>query len=92
MADIFLSYARKDRKRGDALAKALEGLGWSVFWDPTIPAGLTWDDYIGGELEKARCVVVAWSAAEAVRRPGLPRGPARPVTRLGGSSWIIELF
>ena len=38
MADIFLSYARKDKDRIEPLAKALGGQGWSVFWDREIPA------------------------------------------------------
>jgi microcystin-dependent protein len=63
MADIFISYAKEDRERAGVLAEALAGLGWSVFWDRTIPAGLTWREFIGKELEEARSVVVAWSAA-----------------------------
>jgi hypothetical protein len=33
MADIFLSYAREDQSRVGPLVRALEGQGWSVFWD-----------------------------------------------------------
>ena len=63
MADIFLSYAREDREKAERLAKALEGQGLEVFWDREVPAGSTWADFIGGELEKASCVVVVWSTA-----------------------------
>ena len=31
--DIFLSYSSKDRGRIESLVQALEGQGWSVFWD-----------------------------------------------------------
>lgn len=66
--DIFLSYAREDLERARALAEALEGLGWEVFWDRKIPTGSTWPKHIGEKLEKARCVVVAWTAASVGRR------------------------
>ena len=61
MADIFLSYAREDEERIKILVSALEEEGWSVFWDRRIPAGKTWQNYIGQALEEARCMIVAWS-------------------------------
>ena len=61
MADIFISYAREDRSRIEPLARSLEELGWSVWWDWTIPVGKTWRQVISEELEAAACVVVAWS-------------------------------
>lgn len=66
--DIFLSYARKDEERAEALARALSAQGWSVSWDRTVPPGLTWDGYIGEHLDDARCVVVAWSRASVESR------------------------
>ncbi|MCG6875022.1 MAG: TIR domain-containing protein [Betaproteobacteria bacterium] len=61
MADIFLSYAREDQARIEALVSALQEQGWSIFWDRHIPAGQTWRSHIGEALRDARCVVVAWS-------------------------------
>lgn len=61
MADIFISYAREDRSRIEPLARSLEGLGWSVFWDRTIPAGKTWRQVIGEALKTTRSIIVAWS-------------------------------
>jgi hypothetical protein len=61
MADIFISYAREDRSRIEPLAKSLQDLGWSVFWDRTIPTGKTWRQVIGDALKNARSVIVAWS-------------------------------
>ena len=61
MSDIFLSYARRDQARAKGLVKALEGQGWTVFWDRTIPAGDIWHETIPKQLEYAGCVVVAWS-------------------------------
>jgi formylglycine-generating enzyme required for sulfatase activity len=61
MADIFISYAREDIATAQALAAALEGLGWSVFWDRRIPAGRRFDEFIAEQLAAARCVLVLWS-------------------------------
>ena len=61
MADIFISYAKKDREKVEPIANALTKQGWSVFWDRTIPGGKTWDEVIEEELDAARCVVVVWS-------------------------------
>jgi hypothetical protein len=63
MSDVFVSYANEDRAWAQMLARALEGRGWSIFWDRTIPIGKTWRETIGRELNEARCVVVIWSKA-----------------------------
>jgi adenylate cyclase len=46
MADIFISYASEDREAAARLAGALEDRGWSLWWDPEIPPGESWDDMI----------------------------------------------
>ena len=61
MADIFISYAKKDRKRVEPLAKTIEKQGWSVWWDPIIPTGKDFDDVIEEELSIARCIIVIWT-------------------------------
>ena len=66
MSGIFISYAREDRTKVDALAKALEDRGWEVWWDWTIAVGETWREVITEALEAAECVVVAWSK-EAIK-------------------------
>ena len=66
MSDIFLSYASTDRETAHKFADALEGLGWSVWWDREIPPGKTFDQVIEEELNSARCVMVLWST-ESVR-------------------------
>lgn len=63
VSDIFLSYAREDLERAHSLAEALEGHGWSVFWDREIPAGKTWRQVIAAALHQAHCVIVTWSEA-----------------------------
>ena len=54
MSDIFISYAREDCPRAEAIAEALEGHGWSVWWDWNIPAGKTFRQVIQEHLDKAR--------------------------------------
>jgi len=77
---IFLSYASGDRGRVQAMVRALEAMGWAVWWDRTIPPGKNFDDVIEEALDASRCVIVVWSrtsvqsqwvkteAAEAKRR------------------------
>jgi TolB-like protein len=61
MADIFISYARGDRERAAQLAAALEGAGYSVWWDRHIVGGAEFSADIERELKAARAVIVAWS-------------------------------
>jgi len=61
MADIFVSYASKDRDLVKPLVEALMADGWSVWWDLRIGAGATFDREIERELDAAKCVVVVWS-------------------------------
>jgi hypothetical protein len=68
MADIFISYAREDLTRAKTLALALEKKGRSVWWDRSIPAGKIFDEVIDEEIQKARCIIVLWSAASAASR------------------------
>ena len=67
MNHIFISYARVDRPRAEALAKALEAHGWSVWWDWKIPAGKTFRQVIQEQLDRASCVIVLWSAKSVTR-------------------------
>lgn len=63
MADIFISYARKDRTRAETLATALQGEGLEVWWDRQILGGDDFSANIERELDSAGVVVVAWSEA-----------------------------
>jgi len=63
MADVFVSYARKDRPRVAEISGALEAGGYSLWWDRQIASGADYGMLIEREIEAARCVVVAWSAA-----------------------------
>jgi hypothetical protein len=61
MSDIFISYDHSDIKVAKALARAMEGCGWTVWWDRHITPGVAFDDVIEAELDASRCVVVLWS-------------------------------
>lgn len=61
MADIFLSYARRDLKRVQFLIDGLSSEGWTVWWDAHIAPGKSFADVIENELSKAKCIVVVWS-------------------------------
>ena len=76
MTDVFLSYAREDRTFAEALAKALECKGWSIWWDQRLEAGEVWDEVIESNIEAARIVLVLWSPTSVKKswvkkRPGL---------------------
>ena len=47
------------------LAKHFEREGWSVWWDPEVPPGKTFDEVIDEALKAAKCVVVLWSKKSA---------------------------
>jgi adenylate cyclase len=81
MADVFVSYARKDKARVAPLVAALEASGWSVWWDPAIAAGQQFDHLIAKELEAARAVIVVWTPTSVESR--WVRGEAREAADRG---------
>ncbi len=68
LADIFISYARADREKVEQLASALEGEGYSVWWDRHIESGAEFSADIERELEAAKAVIVCWSEEGAKSR------------------------
>lgn len=61
MNDIFLSYKREDEARVGRLVQALEKAGLQVWWDRRLPGGESWRANVRSELDKAKCVIVAWT-------------------------------
>jgi hypothetical protein len=61
MFDIFISYSKKDQEKAKPLADALKKQGWSVWWDPEIPPGRSFDEVIEEALKSAKCLIVLWS-------------------------------
>jgi hypothetical protein len=61
MPDVFISYARSDRKRVALIAEVLEAKGYSIWWDAPIRPGKAWREQARKELHAARCTIVCWS-------------------------------
>jgi formylglycine-generating enzyme required for sulfatase activity len=61
MADIFISYKSEDRAAVEALVRMIETEGFDVWWDRTIVPGERFGQVIRQALDKAPCVLVAWS-------------------------------
>ncbi|MGB5639353.1 MAG: toll/interleukin-1 receptor domain-containing protein, partial [Sedimenticolaceae bacterium] len=58
---MLISYKREDQLPARQLADVFERQGWSVWWDPKLRAGESFDDVIEKALIAARCFVVVWS-------------------------------
>ncbi len=61
MADVYLSYAREDRRLAERIADELGGRGLSVWWDVQLTPGQSWDRVIGRELDAAKAVVALFT-------------------------------
>ncbi len=59
--NLFVSYARADRGRAERLIKALEKLGYVVWWDARLEGGSAFAQSIHDALQQADAVVVLWS-------------------------------
>jgi len=81
MADVFVSYARRDKARVAPLVTAIEAQGWSVWWDPEISPGQEFDRQIAAELKIATAVLVVWTPTSVESR--WVRGEARDAVERG---------
>jgi DNA-binding response OmpR family regulator len=61
VADLFISYSRKDSPAIQSLTAFLQADGWSVWFDQDLRAGTSFDRVIEQALRDARAVIVAWS-------------------------------
>jgi len=59
--DIFLSYKREDEAKAARLAKALEGAGFTVWWDRSLLPAASWRAQIQTALDAAKVTVVIWT-------------------------------
>jgi adenylate cyclase len=62
MADVFVSYARKDEPQSKLVTDALRKGGRSVWRDEDLPAHRPYAEVIEERLRSAKAVVVLWSA------------------------------
>ena len=60
--EVFISYARADRARAEAIASALQTEGLKLWWDRQIEGGQDFADAIAAQLAAARLVLALWSA------------------------------
>lgn len=58
---VFISYARPDRERVEALTARLKSQGYQVWWDDEIVPGEFFDERISDAIDEAHAVVVLWS-------------------------------
>lgn len=61
MADVFISYSKKDRDLALRVETALSSEGLSVWWDDNLSPGQSWDRIIEKELAKAKVTMVLWT-------------------------------
>jgi hypothetical protein len=62
MADIFISYSKKDRNLAKQLADFLQGqLSLTVWWDTSLVAGDQFRDEIKRQLGLSKAVLVVWT-------------------------------
>jgi len=81
MADVFVSYARRDRALVAPLVAEIEARGRSVWWDPAITPGQEFDRLIAAELASAAAVLVVWTKDSVDSR--WVRGEARDAADRG---------
>lgn len=69
MADVFLSYARRERDKAEPIRTALAALGLEVFFDVDgLDGGDTFPDVLDREVKSAGAVISLWSQ-HALTRP-----------------------
>ena len=61
MADVFVSYDRRDRELAERVVAALTEQGLTVWWDDRITPHETWDKTIEREVDSAKKVLVLWT-------------------------------
>ncbi|MGE0044400.1 MAG: toll/interleukin-1 receptor domain-containing protein [Hyphomonadaceae bacterium] len=61
MADVFISYCRRNLERVTEIVRGFEAGGIGLWWDPRLMPGEPFAARIEQEIDQAKCVVVAWS-------------------------------
>jgi TIR domain len=63
MAEVFISYSKKDHAAAEELARRLTARGFDVWWDFQLYTGDDFHEVIRTEIQQALAVVVIWSEA-----------------------------
>ncbi len=74
MAEVFISYARDDRKLVEPIAARLKELGVDIWFDISIESGEEFEVVIKAELSKAKAVLVCWTEKGFIVALGAFRG------------------
>ncbi len=61
MADIFISYSKKDAGEARLVAALLEAQGYSVWWDANLETGDEFRPEITEQLDAAKAVIALWT-------------------------------
>lgn len=61
MTDVFVSYARSDRKSVSTIVEELKNAGYEVWWDSYLKPYRGFGFEIETALENTNCAIVAWS-------------------------------
>jgi hypothetical protein len=65
MADIFISYSKKDKLLAEQLAGLLQEVGFTVWWDAELLPTKEFREEIRRQIHAARTVIVIWSENSA---------------------------
>lgn len=61
VADVFVSYQKRDRALAQRVVAELARSGYSVWWDDRLTPAESWDRLIEREIGQAKCVLVLWT-------------------------------
>ncbi len=61
MADVFISYAHKDRTQAGRLAEEIAATGLTVWWDRDLLPANDWRKEIQTQIDAAHAVIVIWT-------------------------------
>jgi TolB-like protein/tetratricopeptide (TPR) repeat protein len=84
---VFISYARPDKRRVGKLVEALRKSGFTPWWDDDIPPGAGWEETIERALAAADAVLVCWSPASVASEN--VRSEARRARSMGR---LVQVF
>lgn len=66
MADVYVSYASKDRPFVASIIERLTACGVSIFWDQSIRPGASWQQSLQVAMEAAKAILVIWTEHSVV--------------------------